>query len=201
MSTHVKNIVFQFSQQDLCFPCTFRDGICNIFRYFYLPKFNNFKWNSAFISKELLLKTHRFWGVYGTSLVGDVGPIVFWVIGQLYGSNQQSDQIMMVITPPVQVVPSSTGNYGNHNSNYQLKVVVKIRVVFPLFKEQRALWGADVLCSRPAAYCYKICGAESNDAPSYKIYGAGGQASLSSDISCWTEGASSVDQAHMWSLP
>lgn len=27
MSTHVKNIVFQFSQHDLCFTCTFRDGI------------------------------------------------------------------------------------------------------------------------------------------------------------------------------
>lgn len=32
MSIHVKNTVFQFSQQDLCFTCTFRDGICNIFR-------------------------------------------------------------------------------------------------------------------------------------------------------------------------
>lgn len=118
--------------------------------YFYLPNFNNFKWNSAFTSTDLLLQTHSFWGVYGTSLVGDVGPIVFWVIGQLYGSSQQSDQIMVVTTPPVQAVSSSIGNYGNHNSNYQLGVVVKIGVVFPLSKEQRAFWGADILCSHAA---------------------------------------------------
>ena len=32
MSIHEKNIIFQFSQQALCFTCTFRDGICNFFR-------------------------------------------------------------------------------------------------------------------------------------------------------------------------
>lgn len=79
---------------------------------------------------------------------------------------------MMATTPPVQVVPSSTRNYGSHNSDYQLGVAVKIRVVFSLSKEQRALGGADILCCHPVAYCYEIYGAESNDAPSYKIYGA-----------------------------
>lgn len=162
--------------------------------YFYLPNFNNFKWNSAFTSTDLLLQTHSFWGVYGTSLGGHVGPVVFWVIGQLYGSSQQSDQIMVVTTPPAQAVSSSIGNYGNHNSNYQLGVVVKIGVVFPLSKEHRAFWGADILCGHPGAYCCKICGAESNDAPSYKIYGAGGQASPSSGISCWRV----VRELHLW---